>query len=428
MLRSHRMHRFVAGILVAVPLLLSACDKDSLEPPTASNVSLAARDMFTRYVAIGNSITAGLQSGGINDSTQLEAYPVLLARQMGLSTPTKTTTWTNEFNVPLMTGPGCPPPYTNIFTQERLAGGDATTCLYRDVPIPTFVNSIAFPGADLVEVFSYFDPGIVPSVTDVYKTFLLGGRTQIQAARVMDPTFLTVWIGNGDILDAILDTQDPGNSSIYPTPAEFAATYAQMMDSIDTFQNLQGGILLGVVQVTAAPYVSSGGAYFLASQTIPTLTVDNNCLAKQEIPGTIDSASVLVPFHYGAVLMGMAGAGVPTTLDCSVPQVISPQEAVNMILAVVQYNAAIEAEAEARDWIYLDPNDLLGQLATDPTAIRPFPAFSPADPQHQTEPFGWALSLDGLHPSGRAHVIVANALIEAINTKYGAAIPPITIE
>jgi len=428
MLRSHRMHRFVAGILVAVPLLLSACDKDSLEPPTASNVALAARDMFTRYVAIGNSITAGLQSGGINDSTQLEAYPVLLAQQMGLDTPDKTRTWTSEFNVPLMAGPGCPPPYTNIFTQERLAGGDNTTCLYRDVPIPTFVNSIAFPGADLVEVFSYFDPGIVPSVTDVYKTFLLGGRTQIQAARVMDPTFLTVWIGNGDILDAILDTQDPGNSNIYPTPAEFAATYAQMMDSIDTFQSVQGGILLGVVQVTAAPYVSSGGAYFLASQTIPTLTVDNNCLAKQEIPGTIDSASVLVPFHYGAVLMGMAGAGVPTTLDCSVPQVISPQEAVDMILAVVQYNAAIEAEAEARDWIYLDPNDLLGQLATDPTAIRPFPAFSPADPQHQTEPFGWALSLDGLHPSGRAHVIVANALIEAINTKYGAAIPPITIE
>jgi hypothetical protein len=428
MLRTHRMNRFVAGILVAVPLLLGACDKESLEPPTASSVALDARDMFTRYVAIGNSITAGLQSGGINDSTQLEAYPVLLAQQMGLDTPSQTRTWTNEFNVPLMTGPGCPPPYTNIFTQERLAGGDETTCLYRDVPIPTFVNNISFPGADLVEVFSYFDPGIVPSVTDVYKTFLLGGRTQIQAARVMDPTFLTIWIGNGDILDAILDTQDPGNANIYPTPTEFAATYAQMMDSIDTFQHVDGGVLLGVVQVTAAPYVSSGGAYFLASQTIPTLTVDNNCLAQQEIPGTTDSASVLVPFHYGAVLMGMAGAGVPTTLDCSVPEVISAQEAVDMIVTVVQYNAAIEAEAEARDWIYLDPNDLLEQLAADPTAIRPFPAFSPADPQHQTEPFGWALSLDGLHPSGRAHVIVANALIEAINAKYGAAITPIPIE
>jgi lysophospholipase L1-like esterase len=428
MLRTHRLNRFVAGILVAVPLLLSACDKDSLEPPTASSVSLDARDMFTRYVAIGNSITAGLQSGGINDSTQLEAYPVLLARQMGLDTPEETTTGTSEFNVPLMAGPGCPPPYTNIFTQERLAGGDATTCLFRELPIPTYVNNIAFPGADLVEVFSYYDAGIVPSVTDVYKTFLLGGRTQIEAARAMDPTFLTVWIGNGDMQDAILATADPGNASIYPTPTEFAATYAQMMDSIDTFQTVEGGVLLGVIQVTAAPYVSSGGAYFLASQTIPTLTVNANCLAQQQIPGTTESASVLVPFHYGAVLMGMAGAGVPTTLDCSVPEVISTQEAVDMILTVVQYNAAIEAEAAERDWIYIDPNELLQQVAQDPTAIRPFPAFSPGDPQYLTEPFGWALSLDGLHPSGRAHVLVANALIEAINAKYGAAINPISVQ
>jgi hypothetical protein len=423
MFRTQSLNRFVAGILVAVPLLVSACDKDSLEPPTANNVALDAQDLFTRYVAIGNSITAGLQSGGINDSTQLEAYPVLLARQMGLDTPDETTTWTSEFNVPLMAGPGCPPPITNIFTQDRLGGGDETTCLFRDLPIPTFVNNIAFPGADVVEVFTYFDPGIIPSVTDVYKTFLLGGQTQIQAARPMDPTFLTVWIGNGDILDAALDETDPGNSSLYPTPAEFAATYAQMMDSIDTFRNVGGGVLLGVIQVTAAPYLSSGGAYFLASQAIPTLTVDVNCLAQQQIPGTTESASVLVPFHYGAVLMAMAGAGVPTTLDCSVPQVISTQEAVDMILAVAQYNGAIEAEATERDWIYLDPNELLEQVAQDPTAIRPFPAFSPADPQHVTEPFGWALSLDGLHPSGRSHVLVTDALIDAINTKYDAAIP-----
>ncbi len=428
MRRNHRLNRFVAGILVAVPLLVSACDKDSLQPPTATNVALDARDLFTRYVAIGNSITAGLQSGGINDSTQLEAYPVLLAQQMGLKTPDGTTTWTNEFNVPLMAGPGCPPPYTNIFTQERLAGGDASTCLFRDLPIPTFVNNVAFPGAEVIETFTYFAPGIIPSVTDVYKTFLLGGQTQVQAARAMDPTFLTVWIGNGDILGAILDTLDAGSSSLYPTPAEFAATYAQMMDSIDTFQNVADGILMGVIQVTGAPYVSSGGAYFVASQTIPTLTVDVNCLAKQEIPGTVDSASVLVPFHYGAVLMATAGAGVPTTLDCSVPQVISTQEAVDMILAVAQYNGAIAAEAADRNWTFLDPNELLEQIAQDPTAIRPFPAFLPTDPQHQTQPFGWALSLDGLHPSGRAHVLVANALIDAINAKHGAAIPPVADE
>jgi len=423
--RSLRLNRFVAGALVAATLTMSACDKDSLQPPTASNVSTSVQPLFTRYVAIGNSITAGLQSGGINDSTQLEAYPVLLARQMGLQTPDANTSWTNSWNTPLMRGPGCPPPYTNIFTQTRLGGGDATTCLFRQVPIPPFVNNISFPGADVVETFTYYSPSIVPSVTDVYKTFLLGGRTQVEIARLMDPTFLTVWIGNGDILDALLDTSDPGNPNLYPTPEEFHATYHQMIDSLVQLRNVQGGVLLGVVQVTAAPYASVGGAYFQASLAIPDLTVDVNCLAKEEIPFTTDSASVLVPFHYGAPIVGAASAGVPQTLDCSVDEVISPTEAIGMISAVAQYNSIIASSAESLDWIYLDPNVLLAGLAQDPTAIRPFPAFSPADPQHDTEPFGWALSLDGLHPSGRAHVLVTDALIDAINAKYSAAIPQI---
>jgi hypothetical protein len=285
------------------------------------------------------------------------------------------------------------------------------------------MNSLAFPGADVVETYTYYDPSTVPSATDVYKTFLLGGRTQIEAARAMDPTFLTVWIGNGDILDALLDESDPGNPSIYPTPAEFAETYGQMMDSIDTFQNVRGGVLIGAVQVTAAPYASVGGAYYQASLAIPTLTVDLNCLAKAEIPGTSDSASVLIPFHYGAPIMGAAAMGVPQTIDCSVDEVISPIEAIGMIVAVTQYNIAIAAEAAERNWIFLDPNVLLAGLAQDPAAIRPFPAYDPADPQHVTAPFGWALSLDGLHPSGQAHVLVADALIEAINAEYGANIP-----
>ena len=39
----------------------------------------AGAPFMARYVAIGNSITAGFQSNGINDSTQRRAYPHLLA-------------------------------------------------------------------------------------------------------------------------------------------------------------------------------------------------------------------------------------------------------------------------------------------------------------------------------------------------------------
>jgi len=427
--RSLRLNRFVAGALVAATLTMSACDKDSLQPPTASNVSTSAQPLFTRYVAMGNSITSGIQSGGINDSLQLAAYPVLLASQMGLTTPTRTSSWTSEWNVPLMNGPGCPPPYTDIWTQARLGGGDATTCLFRSTPIPTFVNNVAFAGATALEQTTYYDPGIVPANTDVYKTFLLGGRTPFEVVKDMQATFVTVWSGSTDIDDALTDTDNPGDPSLYPDVPTFTSWYTALMDSLNTLESLQGGVLIGAVNVTSAPYVSPGGAYFLASQQPPLnafLTVDANCLATVPIPGTTQSAPVLIPFHYGAPIMGAAAAGFPQTLDCSVDEVISANEASEMIITVAGYNAAIEEAAVARDWAYWDPNVLLNDLQQqDPSSILLFPAFSPLDPQHATEPFGWALSLDGLHPSDSAHVLITEALVDVINTKYTAGIPQI---
>jgi len=55
------------------------------------------------YVALGNSITAGYQSGGINDSTQRQSYALLLARQMG-----------TRYAYPALTMPGCAPPINNV--------------------------------------------------------------------------------------------------------------------------------------------------------------------------------------------------------------------------------------------------------------------------------------------------------------------------
>ena len=72
-----------------------------------------------------------------------------------------------------------------------------------------------------------------------------------------------------------------------------------------------------------------------------------------------------------------------------------------------------------RGWAYVDPNEILEDLLQDPTEIRPFPAFNPADPQHVTAPFGTAVSRDGVHPSQASHELLADALIAAINATYG---------
>ena len=113
--------RLAALLLAAVlPLAAAGCtDEDASLMPAAPE----GGEIFERYVALGGSITAGVQSGGINDSTQSESYPRLLADAMG-----------TRFNLPLLRSPGCPPPYTDILAGQRLAGGTDQTCALRERP------------------------------------------------------------------------------------------------------------------------------------------------------------------------------------------------------------------------------------------------------------------------------------------------------
>src|SRR5919198_4936394 len=111
-----RTQRFAAAVLGLV-LAVAACQNDTLNRPFSFT---PVDPLFDRYVSMGNSITAGFQSGGINDSTQSQSYAVLLARAMHA-----------PFFSPLMNKPGCPPPFTNVFTQVRVGGGTPTTCALR---------------------------------------------------------------------------------------------------------------------------------------------------------------------------------------------------------------------------------------------------------------------------------------------------------
>ena len=401
---------------LGLTLVAAGCQNDDLFTPIPPQY--AGGPMFARYVSFGNSITAGIQSFGLSDSTQSVAYPVLLAGAM--KTP---------FNYPSLNKPGCPPPITNIFANPptRVGGLPDSFCALRK-NVPTLLNNVAFPGASVLELLNtnYGPPQPPAAATDAYKLFLLGGRTEIQRAREVLPTFVTVWVGNNDVLGAILDTGDAGQAADITPPATFATQYNALMDSLDSFGSIQGGTLIGVVQVTGAPYVSQGRAYFVAQSAIPTMTVLPNCLAFQALTAT-DTAFVEVPFHYGAPIVAKAAAGIPDTLDCSNNHVISVPEAVNMISTVAQYNATIQAAATARNWLFVDPNPLLQTLATDTSKIRPFPHFptSPTDTVALKTPFGSAFSRDGVHPSTSTQKIVAQSLQQAINAFYHSAIPAI---
>src|SRR5436190_7120593 len=205
---TNRTRALIVGIGAAA--LLVACDANR-DAVGLTNLNSA---IFRNYVAIGNSITAGWQSGGINDSTQQQAYPRLLAAQMG--TPYKYAS---------LVTPGCPAPVNNFQTQARVGGAAAPPCALRSAASVTDVlNNVGVPDARVLDPIS---PSTVAS--NALTTFILGGKTQVQRALDARPTFVSIWIGANNVLQAAYTgilVPTPGVSNgIVGTQAEFQASY-----------------------------------------------------------------------------------------------------------------------------------------------------------------------------------------------------------
>ena len=108
------VHRSPSALVSFV--VLAACGDGGGSTDTGQ---ITREELFRRYVAVGNSITAGVQSDGLNDSTQAQASPVLLAQQAGTA-----------FGFARLQRPGCPPPLLGPIglTRARVGGGGETSC------------------------------------------------------------------------------------------------------------------------------------------------------------------------------------------------------------------------------------------------------------------------------------------------------------
>ncbi len=417
--------RIAVSLLVALPLLGSCRADDSLNEPAVND------PIFRRYVSLGNSITAGFQSAGINDSTQQRSYANLLAMAMGTT-----------FNMPVFNnnpflGNGCPAPFDNNVTQHRVGGASASSCSLR-APTSQPINNVAFPGATVSELLSNF--GAPPSATDVYKQFILGGRTELELMHTLQPTFVSVFIGANDVLGALLDA-NPGNPMLVTPAVDFATDYDAVLDAVEA----EGAraVLVSVPDVTSIPYANSAAIWFCLKNGngaggdcpfpfpprdptisgLPTFSVAANCAP---IPPSGGGIPVLVPWPIGltklSIAAGLAGAPSPTSIDCSIDaEVVTGAETVGIATAVAQYNAHIASEATARGFAYFDLNAAMQALVANGTIPR-FPNLAPAL-VGQSVGFGTMFSLDGFHPSSLAHRLIADGAAAAINTTYGTTLP-----
>ena len=401
----HRTIKLTSTAALGLLLGVLACQDDTLLQPATLN---PVDPMFARYVSMGNSITAGFQSAGINDSTQVLAYGVLLARQM--HTP---------YFQPLLNRPGCPPPIVNVFLRTVVGPplNPALPCaLRKQTPVPPpFLNDVAVPGAGSEDVLTNLSPNSSPNALT---TILLGGLSQVQAMQRANPTFVSVWVGNNDVLGPATDTANAGNPAELLDSTTFAARYDSILAAIGQTPAKGKGILIGVNDVTI-PYLTYGSVYLgakLAGALPATFNVSLDC-APQALGGVGDTT--LVPFRYGFGLIGAAQAGATDTLDCLNDHNITPGELASLHLLVAAYNRHISAQATSQGYAFVDPNPTFLLVKADTSQFAVFPHANPADPRFTTAPFGLAFSRDGVHPSTAAHKLIANFLIQTVNAKYG---------
>lgn len=405
-------NRYLAGGVAAIVLASTAlaCSDNS------DVVQVKPVDpLLKSYVSIGNSITAGYQSGGINDSTQRQSYAVLFAQQVN-----------THFRIPLLNRPGCPPPVANLLTQERVGGSSAPPCALRaTAATPGPINNVAVPGATSLSPTGAI-PGPDTLVENALTTFILGGETQVQRAAEAQPTFVSVWIGNNDVLNASLSgvlPATPGISNGVTSIGAFTTNYENLVKALEGVPSIKGGILIGVINTVNVPLLFPAAALYnpAVKGAFDAVAGTTTALDPTTCPSSTTS---LISFQLAGAIRSHAH---PPLIACeALPSPFAPVGNVYVLDAAEQaalsdtvtaYNALIAAEADTLGFAFIDPNSALVALKTS-GAVPIFPNLAAP-----TAAFGDYFSLDGVHPAAAAHVVLANLIIDAVNAKYGTSIP-----
>src|SRR6266480_5224316 len=220
---------FVGAVVFVV---LAACSDDRTTGP-------AGQEAFSRYVAIGTSLSMGVQSDGVVSFSQQHDWTRLLAHQAF-----------GSFSQPLVAAPGCfSPLIAPLQFNRRLSGISAsanqttsipdTTCgLLGTITLPT--RDVAIDGANTYDAL-YVTPETA-SVEGVkrrrqYRLVLLPRTTQVTAMMSQNPTLVSVELGANEVLGAatsglLLPATAYRTTFSYVPFAVWQPVYSAVLDSV----------------------------------------------------------------------------------------------------------------------------------------------------------------------------------------------------
>ncbi|MFH0991030.1 MAG: SGNH/GDSL hydrolase family protein [bacterium] len=436
----------ISLILFALALgLFSGCT-DSV--PSGPEASLGS-NTITKYVAIGNSLTAGYQSGALYKSAQDYSYPNLIAQQLKVAGANL-----GSFEQPIYSNPGNPDATGKAAQIELIsltgpviaprgvaAGSPTNTALARPY------DNLGIPGIPLLGFLD--ETGVYNGVNSGLGALVLrttGGfpKSVYKQAQLLNPNLITFWLGANDVLGF---ATTGGTSPSTPTDkAIFTALYTQAFAALRTsFPNAK--IVVGnIPDVKAVPFFTTVGPSILA-KTGGAVTL---YYQKRGETGVATGTSKLnesnAPF---ITLKGMSYASflgvpngqfyrdnkfpaLPPGIDTTKPFGAHPQnpwpnalvldsdEQTMATQAVADFNSAIATIAAANGAIVVDFFSIFNNIKANGYAI--------AGEIYKADFVTGALfSLDGVHPSSRGYGIVANEYIKKMNSSFGMTIPYVDI-
>ena len=442
------------GLLISLPVLLlmavAGCSLDAPDDPSAGINPPSLEDAGARYVAVGNSLTAGYMDGGLMMVGQATSYPQLIAAQLGLSRTGFTQPWiaapgigsstpSSELNVAgvlYFDGAGLSilgeTPRTALTSQLLLAvrqptqyhnlgvpgatlhdgmnaysaASSAGAALGSPNPFFEFINRAAFFGNKAVASGYPGVGGIVPvtyqSASQFYQAIAKGGA------------LVTLWFGNNDVLGPATSGEPPagfGPAGAAAFQADYTALLAMLAGGLKQRNGFPATIVVAnIPSVSSTPYFIPEAVFNAYVQS----RIGQSWPAGYE-EGTVDY--VLFP---ALSWIATHTAAIPANLT------LDHAEAVDVATAVGTYNAIIAGVAASVNASHvakvgvMDANALLaGRSAAEKTH---FLFLVGQGMTVATAAATTIFSLDGIHPNSHGYGIVANAFIDEINTLDGTSI------
>lgn len=405
---------------------------------------------LSRFVAIGDSITAGYADGALYYKGQIYAYPNLLARQFNTLCPlvfrqalvdkhSSGIGFIGRSRLILVPDEHNPKNKWGCLSYLSTKGDNrilSENLYHSNGPF----HNMAVPGAkaahllqpgygDPAKGMGNYNPFFTRMASDPCKTSVLSDIL------TLDPTFFTLFIGNNDVLSYAMHggTTDIITPSQGKAGAGFTETLRYLIEKLT--EKGAKGIITTLPDLTTIPffntiaydhllldaeeaaqlngYYASDQLHFKAGTNafLVETSRDNNTGLRQMKKGEVVLCEIMQDPLSSAYLIGKLP--IPKNYYLDLQQVTDIKQAIN------SYNEAIAGIALEKGLGLVNLNDLLRSARPDRVYDRKLRAM------HFLET--GAFSLDGIHINALGQALLANEFIKAIYRKYGLRIPRVPI-